>query len=729
MAKFKCYLDTEQSTVEPIAGSYFDIQESYNGGWIGEFVLQPNPQSVASLADLLETALRHGLRVGSKVNILMALGDSTPTLPTGEREDDGSLPDGTIVRMWPSVMDSMIPFQDGGTGAPMLLVSFADPVTYLSSRPIYGAYRLTGIAEIIGGGLSLAGGGDGRPTLQPIIDKLPKIKIINDLREELDIIPYCVAAGEPLGAWLGKLEGLLGIRTETSANADAQVQIKLSDRQTSDNHLVMPVTIDDRLLEQDTSSGGVGTPTTNGNLWISSIEARPGAVRRGIVLDDPMLGGFTRIGSQASVGTVVNVSGISADEAGRRLDYELKGIFSEMLILNVRSRQTALRPGRTINTISTMADINIWQVFSVEHTLSQSGAYTNAAKIINSDEASHSGEQASWHPPHALSNAPVIVTAVIDGGDDYIDLEPIPRDRLGRVPITLSFLPTPLEEEAKRLFYADENKDSRITLDDFTEEALSDYDENDSDWRRKAYAYNNGEYADPYPDEEDDDLTPEQLEERTAMRIERENVIRYLASLQARRHDHADRDKDGYISKRDQAISDELSMMLDEAGARAKIREQQQARANGTLDEDYDAEERLSDALLDEFEVLFGRNESGDGEGEAKTSLQLEASAAQDRWPPRIPVTALEPMAGSVHGFIPAHRQGDICRIAVHNPLYIELIGYQYRSDRLINSSVVDVSAGMIVEHNNGPAWSGLVFQRTEDEESEEEPEDQASGG
>lgn len=714
MAKFRCYIDNDD-TDRPIRCSQISVREAYNGGWNGSAIITPSRTAGYTMTRLLVKGFSVSLSAGRSLTVFMSLAGADPIFPDGNRNDDGSLPLGTIVRLWPSVITSMTPFSTDNSGS-SLAITFADPLTYLSSRIVYGAYRLTSAAEIIGGGMSLAVGGDGRPTLQPLLRDLPQVNIVNDLREELDIIPYCVASGDTLGIWLGKLEGMLGIRTEISATVDSNVEIKLTDKAPSGRALQMPVTIDERLLRSRTDEDDRRVLNTNGNMFISSIESRAGGVKRGFVIDDPMLGGFTRVGTQTSVGTVVNVSGITLEEATRRLQFDLDGIFAEMLVLNVRTRQPALRPGRLIHTGSMLGGINTWQVSLVEHSLGRDGSYINAAQILNGT--------VSWHPSYSLQGAPMIITGIVDGGSKYVDLEPVPRDRLGRIPITLSFLPSPLEEEADQLRYADTNLDGRLTLEDFEQESLDDYEENASDWRVKVRSYRNNEYADLHPGEKDSDLTEEQLAERVTNRDSREAVVRYLASLQARRHDRADRDHDGYISTRDEVISNELSLLLDEAGARERIKTQLKARADGTIDESFTQEERLDDDILNEFERLFGRGGDGDGDGgdgESESSFLRDAKAVQERWPVRIPVTAIEPMAGSVHGFIPGHRQGDICRLAVYNPFYMELIGYQYRSDRQINSTVVDVSAGMIVEHNYGSAWSGLVFRRTEEEEETEE--------
>ena len=104
-----------------------------------------------------------------------------------------------------------------------------------------------------------------------------------------------------------------------------------------------------------------------------------------------------------------------------------------------------------------------------------------------------------------------------------------------------------------------------------------------------------------------------------------------------------------------------------------------------------------------------------DDEWTTALAAQRDAAVADERWPPRIPLTIIEPMAGSMHGFIPAHRHGDICRVAIHHPLYAEIAGFQYRSNRQINAQIVGATAGLVVEHDANAAWSGLVFRPAED--------------
>ena len=86
-------------------------------------------------------------------------------------------------------------------------------------------------------------------------------------------------------------------------------------------------------------------------------------------------------------------------------------------------------------------------------------------------------------------------------------------------------------------------------------------------------------------------------------------------------------------------------------------------------------------------------------------------------------------MAGAMHSFVGGHRQGDICRVAVHDPFTAEIVGYQYRDNRAINRDVVGAAAAIVVEHNFADAWTGIVVRRIEDmddTETDETSEDAA---
>lgn len=89
---------------------------------------------------------------------------------------------------------------------------------------------------------------------------------------------------------------------------------------------------------------------------------------------------------------------------------------------------------------------------------------------------------------------------------------------------------------------------------------------------------------------------------------------------------------------------------------------------------------------------------------------------------PELNLSVAGPMAGGAHGFVPGHRQGDVCHIGVHHPMHAEIIGFSYSDHRRIGDDMVDVTMGIVPEHFSDK-MSGMVFvpqQQVEDEEKDE---------
>lgn len=80
-----------------------------------------------------------------------------------------------------------------------------------------------------------------------------------------------------------------------------------------------------------------------------------------------------------------------------------------------------------------------------------------------------------------------------------------------------------------------------------------------------------------------------------------------------------------------------------------------------------------------------------------------------------LPLPVADPVAGGMHGFLPEHRQGDRCRLAVNSPFDIEVIGFLYDDHRRIAADVADGSAGIVVDHRP-EAWSGVLFRPDADD-------------
>lgn len=507
------------------------LDERYGSGWEGRAVIALTSRSPISGGAALGLASGNGIQPGHVVAVHLAL--------AGTGRDDPNR--GLIVRSWPCVVCKLEPFA-GPQGA-ACHVGLRDPVTFLMRRPLWAAFRACSAGMMVGGALSSVAGGDGKPALQPILSGFPIVRIVEDYRDDLKALPYAIAAGQSMREWLDDFTGLLGLRVEMRGmTEDASVEVKLSDRKPRGRSMRMA------LDHESTTAGSVGG---SGPLLVTGYSARPGMNARGGVLDDPAHGEFRPFGWLGAIERVFSEPEVGLDEAARRLRFPLDSAYAEMLAVDVMSRQPGFRPGRTVTLFDgDIRGLNTWQLTTVTHRV-DAGRYENSATLIRGDVA--------WHPLPPLPRAPLFVSGIIDGGTGLLIDEPVPRDRLGRIPVTFPFLP--------------------ITLGD----------------------------------------------------------------------------KDG---------------------------------------------------------------DAGVSEGDPNASTELDTELAQQIWPPRIPLTIIEPMAGSGHGFISAHRHRDSCRVAVHDPFRAEIVGFQYRANRRINAGVAEVTAGLVVEHNYATSWSGWVFRSIDDLES-----------
>ena len=592
----------------------FTIEEQYNGGWSGAAILVSRGDEPASLGRLLGAALTQKVVPGQQVVLHLTLGGEEQTSVRG-----------LIVRSWPCLVSGVTPLDiEGEHLAGACSVGLTDPVSYLSTRPLWGVYQGSSAGEIVGGVLSLAAGGDGKPGLAPVLPGLPVVTITEDLREALSEIPYAIAVGEPLGAWLGDFLGEIGVCMELAGSTENDsVTARVSDRLPRGDPLEMQL-----LVGGDTSTAGQMAADP---AYLTAVSAKPGMALRGQLLDDPSLGSLRRLGPGGAVGRLFLGPGVDLDEATDRAQRSLKGAHAGMLHVSIRSAQSSLRPGRLLQFDLTISGQAKWQVAWVGHQF-RNGEYGNTATVLRAD--------VRWCPPAPLPRPAVIVSGFVDGGAGHDAHQPVMRNRLGQIPISFPFAPSLIGNEAVHVRVADTNRDGRVTLNDFTMEKREEYDSLTPFWDREARKLHAGEYDDPFPGQADEDLEPEQLEQRMSMARRRVAIIRYEAYMEAKRR-------------------------ADRAG------------------------------------------QGGGSPGQPGAGDTAE-------WPPRVMLNVLQPMAGSLHGFISAHRQGDSCRVAVHTPMWAEVVGFQYREDRQIHAGIVGATTGIVVEHDHHDAWSGMVFRPTE---------------
>ena len=798
-----------QASDAAVGVAAFALQEGYNTGWGGTATVVARLQSGsknATAGAMFGALMASGVRPGRPVKLQLVI-------------HGGSL-DGTVVRVWPCVVDGLQPYELDATAA-ACNVHLLDPVSFLAEQPIWGVYRSVSAGEIVGGVLSLAAGGDGKPTLSPLLPGLPAVRIAAGYRDGLGTLPHAIAAGQTLGDWLAEFLALLGLRAEMGISDDGEALVlelldSMPRRQPLEMTVVSPDGDGNQAGTSGTTSSGSGSgggkdpyeddddpyeddddpyeddddpydddededdgsgssessrnqPSDDGLILITGHTGCPGAPRRGGLLDDPTMGSPRVVYALGAVGSVLTGPGLDAVGAGNRIHRSLLGTYAEMLMVSALSGQPRVRIGDLVTPSRPVHGIGSWQVAGVAHMM-RGGVYDNVITLLRGDIA--------WHPELPLSRPPVYVTGIVDGGNEFQVHEPVPRDRLGRIKVSFPFAPTPVGQEAAELVAADTTGDGRILMDDFSEEQITGYTDGKEAWDEKASKYEAGEFADPYPGMADDELSTEEKANRDALRDSRKEALAYTAYRN--RKVSGDRDHDGIITDRDELITDGLSDQLkgesgrewmenlwnmstedrtrhlEERLARQVLAESwygathdpqniQQDLVDGYLDFDGPSLFRAKfemkrateidavEAQVQEYGELFEHKH--DGLSEEVLAARQDAEEEADRWPPRIPLPMINPMAGAMHGFIAAHRHGDICRVAVHSPLNAEIVGFQYRDDRKINVDLAGAVAGFVVEHNYGQAWSGLVFRQNDppvevddaDSETEDETETESS--
>ena len=712
--------------------------EGYNIGWCAHAIFAFGvPGGGASRIDILATLAERGLSPGrrGKVNLRV------------EAEGNEILHNQTI-RTWPCMVSQMVPLDSEDETRAICRIQLVDPLGYLASREIWGAYRDVSAAELVGGAIALAAGADEGPTTEVATAWLPKIRVRGRHRDALDVIPYAIAYGETLGEWLARVLGTLGLRAELFAEDGGDTQVVyLTDALAHRGSYEMHVERGEVELSDDEQG-------RDGGISIRSRVAFPGNPLRAALLDDPTQGTPRVLAGFGPIGHVVRAQGADTDEVTERAWHEVRRGFCESLMVRAASGHPGIEPGCTITLNETINRIDHWQVASARHLVSE-GAYDNDATLLRADTA--------WHPPQAEPRGTVIVSAMVDHSEESLYHEPVPRDRLGRINVRFSFLPPPNMEVAFALAEADTNRDGRITLDDY-DEKKDDYTADTEKWEEKARAYENGDYDDPYPGIASEYLSEEQIAEREERARQRQEAIAYIyyKRLVAQQPSPEEGTQGDTAAGSGTGGEDDDNPTAEATGDEGAPETQDEP----TGDDGSAAAERtpagnaaaaigvqtkpISGAPAIEVQTQDGNGAPGIGEetqngGDATQESEedtppplgprrlrnpaaepdtLETPAPpEDRWPPRIALPVVEPMAGAMHSFVGGHRQGDICRVAVHDPFTAEIVGYQYRDNRAINRDVVGAAAAIVVEHNFADAWTGIVLRRIEDMDDPETDE------
>ena len=210
----------------------FSLSESYNTGWSGKVYLSVGRRDGTNISpvDYLNVLFASGFMAGSAVTLDLLVLDAPDDEPA--------------VRKWPSVISAIKPVANEGGGVDCE-ISIVDPISSIALRPVWGAFRSSSAAEIVGGMLSVAAGGDGKPTSNPVLPDVPAVEIVPRYRQALSVLPYVLAVGRPFSEWLIAFVGMLGLRVELSSAVDTNsVILTLTDTVPTATPWTMGVVVD-----------------------------------------------------------------------------------------------------------------------------------------------------------------------------------------------------------------------------------------------------------------------------------------------------------------------------------------------------------------------------------------------------------------------------------------------------------------------------------------------------
>ena len=435
VAQYDVVLDFPGQREARLPALMLALTEYRSGGWWG--TLKINPRRV-SPEDALQVLLLDGLRPGSAVLVKLLIADKA-------------------IRIWPSVISSVTTTGSRDVNEPDAICSMTvcDPLNYLGDRPIWTAFVDCPLGMMLGGALSSAAGGDGRPTDNPVLAGFPPTRISEELRSEVAEVRYAIAAGDRLRHWLTGLWARLGVRVSMLGATDGTLHLTLCDDVPSNTPLNSDGGID---MTLDPSLEPSAT-----NLAFSGLYVNPPAIVRGGLLDNVGGGEPSRFGPNGALESVVTESQTSVDEAARRAGFRMANRRLSQTRLTVASCQPGLLPGRAVNlkrqdpsarndtpsSEPTLAGIapgrgpallgaSRWQTVDVAH-LCLKARYWNEAMFEKTGLA--------WRPEQPEERGATIVSGIVDDGTSETG-ELVRRDRLGRIPIRFAFVHEPLPETA-----------------------------------------------------------------------------------------------------------------------------------------------------------------------------------------------------------------------------------------------------------------------------------------
>ena len=415
-------------------------------GWTGSAHVRPR---VSGTSNSLQAVLGTGLTPGAACVVQLAAAGAP-----------------SAVRTWPSIVTSVNVKESTTRPEPFCVIAFCDPLTALSNRPVWFAWSAvrsdeadvdgrTILADIIGGALSAAAGGDPYPSSTPTLPAgYPIVSIDADVDDAVASPAYVVATGQPFGAWVDQLCGHLGVRIEMIGLPSGNLRVHLTDKPPAQSRLnhIGPVSI-----HADSTN-----PPSFGNIQLNRYCVTPTPHARGGVLDTPRGGGPISFGAPGPVGSVVSDARLDAEEAERRSGFGDQSDELETFRIAGLSCKPEFTTGRLVNISGpdlASEDVEIggqpsalnldgeqWQVASVVHLFIR-GSYWNRPEFEKAELA--------WRPRLRSARQSVVVSGWVDDGESEPG-RPVRRDALGRLPVRPVFsqpVSQFTDESAAALYY------------------------------------------------------------------------------------------------------------------------------------------------------------------------------------------------------------------------------------------------------------------------------------
>jgi len=383
-------------------------------GWSGFGVVNPGPGEDLTPVEAFERAAGYSLTPDTPAAMALVGKKATASATPGG---------GDFIRSWPSVVTKVSASVPAGEGSLDfgVCVMFSDPLSYLFRNPLWGVFKDLSPGEILSGALMLASGAEsGEPTLRPVLQGLPPIAISQSLREGVSSVPYAIAAGEPLGWWLGALFGRLGVRMALLGGERGGIDLTLRDGDPAGAAVELALRTD--------NPGASAAVVSDFTLGAAMPE-------RGALLDNVSIGQPVRFGADRPVGRLFTGARLDLDEAAKRFDLASGVADLQSSRLRVTTGQPGLHPGRAVRFDRPVTGARQWQVAEVRHGAAE-GVYRNQSELE---------KPGAWVPPQPPRRGAAVVSGVVHDPDADTGAE-VERDGMGRIPVRFGFSQRAIEE-------------------------------------------------------------------------------------------------------------------------------------------------------------------------------------------------------------------------------------------------------------------------------------------